>query len=49
VAFLIPADIESFHTEGERQFYLFLMKVAKPDPGYKKKQGSGIKKIGLRK
>jgi len=35
--FLIPADIDAFHPEGERQFYLFLMKVAKPDPGYKKK------------
>ena len=39
MAFMIPSDIEAFHTEGERQFYLFLMKVAKPDSDHKRNRG----------
>jgi hypothetical protein len=28
---MIPANVERFTTEGERQFYKFLESVAKPD------------------
>jgi hypothetical protein len=34
MAFMIPSDNEAFNTEGERQFYNFLMKIAKPDADY---------------
>lgn len=37
MAFMILSDIETFHADGERQFYLFLIKVGKPGSGYKKK------------
>jgi len=39
MAFMIPSDIETFYTDGERQFYLFLMKVAKPDFDHKINRG----------
>ncbi|GEM_PF-3171126 len=39
MAFMISADIEVFHTEGERQSYLFLMKISKPDSEYKRNRG----------
>jgi len=39
MAFMILSDIEAFHTDGERQFYLFPMKVAKPDSDYKRNRG----------
>ncbi len=39
MAFMIPSDIETFHTDGERQFYLLLMNVAKPDSDYKRNRG----------
>ena len=31
MATMIPGDVASFTTEGERQFYRFLEGVAKPD------------------
>ena len=34
MAFMIPQDVIAFKTEGEKQFYLFLETVAKPDSDY---------------
>jgi len=34
MATMIPADITEFKTDGEKRFYLFLMRVAKPDTDY---------------
>jgi len=34
LATMIPASVESFATEGERQSYGFLKEVAKPDSQY---------------
>jgi superfamily I DNA/RNA helicase len=31
---MIPSDVEQFETEGERQFYRFLERVARPDNRY---------------
>jgi hypothetical protein len=34
MAFMLPAQVESFKTEGEGRFYRFLATVAKPDSSY---------------
>ncbi|MGB4549489.1 MAG: NERD domain-containing protein/DEAD/DEAH box helicase, partial [Syntrophales bacterium] len=34
MATMIPSDVEQFETEGERQFYRFLERVARPDNRY---------------
>ena len=34
MAMMIPENIEVFDTEGEKQFYLFLKAIAKPDSSY---------------
>ena len=31
---MIPESVEEFNTEGERQFYMFLETVARPDVQY---------------
>jgi hypothetical protein len=39
MVFMTPSDNEAFHTDGEKQFYNFLMKVVKPDSDYKRNRG----------
>lgn len=34
MAFMLPQDVQEFTTDGEKQFYLFLELVAKPDDKY---------------
>ena len=34
MAVMMPADVECFNTEGEKQTYFFLQAVAKPDNQY---------------
>jgi len=34
MATMIPSDVDQFTTDGERQFYRFLERVARPDSRY---------------
>jgi len=34
MAIMIPENVDIFDTEGEKQFYLFLEAIAKPDNSY---------------